>query len=341
MRLKQLIVSVDTEEEGLWGGKYAVSGNTTQNLRGLPRFQDVCAGLSAPPTYLIDAPVLEDQEAIANLKNWQDSNDCEVGAHCHPWCNPPLDQESNSLESFLCNAPADKQYAKLKWLTDEITSKLGRAPTSYRAGRYGFNRTSAEILADLGYIVDSSVLPVHEYRSQGGPDFQFANRSPYQLFKDDEHRQLLEIPVTAGFTESGFQWRRNLWIGLRKPIWKRFRLAGVADRTGLARRIKLSPEGTRMKDLIKLVDSCVEDGLSTLVLMLHSSSLATGFSPYATDEKALAALYSRLKQTVQHAVDHGFQPVTLSEAARRLVSELPSGSGNPSSLESIIPGPTN
>ncbi len=52
--------------------------------------------------------------------------------------------------------------------------RFEKPPTSYRAGRYGFDLTSAEILADLGYIVDSSVLPLHDYRRKKGPDFMMA-----------------------------------------------------------------------------------------------------------------------------------------------------------------------
>ncbi len=60
----KLIVSVDTEEEGLWGGAYRVFHNTTHNLRGLTRFQMLCERWEVAPTYLVDAPVLEDNTAV-------------------------------------------------------------------------------------------------------------------------------------------------------------------------------------------------------------------------------------------------------------------------------------
>jgi len=319
---RYLVVSVDTEEEGLWGGNYRVSGNTTRNLRGLARFQDCCERLSVPPTYLIDAPVIYDAEAIALMRRWQDAGRCEVGSHCHPWCNPPLATSApTSAETYLCNLPVEVQYEKLKWLTDRIADAVGRVPTSYRAGRYGFGPSSAGILEQLGYQVDSSVLPLHEYLSKGGPDFREASRHPFRYFGNDDERHLLEIPVTAGFTRHGYEWQRKLWIALRAKPWRRMRLAGVADYMGIGRRVKLSPEGTRLNDLKRLIDTCYRDGLDTLVLMLHSSSLVAGLSPYATDAAQLDSFYTRLSQMIKHAtIQYGYRPVTLTQCAAELTS---------------------
>lgn len=315
----QLIVSVDTEEEGLWGGVYTVHNNKTDNLRGLNRFQSLCERWRMPPTYLIDAPVLDDGIAVAQLKAWQDAGVCEVGAHCHPWCNPPIvSQSPNEFDTFLCNLPRELQFEKLNWLTCQISERFERPPTSYRAGRYGFDLTSAEILADLGYVVDSSVLPLHDYRSKKGPDFMMAQRVCYQLFSNTSHRKLIEFPVTAGFTRAGYKWRRQYWQWSRRSPWKMMRIAGLLDRLGIARRVKLSPEGTRLDDLEKLIDAVKQDGVETLVLMLHSSSLVKGLSPYARDDNMLEQLYTRLEGALRCAIDvHGFRPATLTQAAKR------------------------
>ena len=206
--VKQLVVTVDTEEEGLWGGNYPIRNCSAENLRGLPRFQATCEALGVPPTYLIDAAVLSDAQAVADLRKWQNSSLCEVGTHCHPWCNPPIASETcTSVESYLCNLPADLQRQKLAWLTDRIADSFGQAPTSYRAGRYGFSETSAAILDDLGYIVDSSVIPLHDYGQDGGPDFYDQPRRPFRYF--DDERQLMELPVTTGFTHPGVKISRQ------------------------------------------------------------------------------------------------------------------------------------
>lgn len=301
---KQFIISVDTEEEGL-------------NLRGLPRFQALCEQLGVPPTYLIDAPVLENAAAIANLRQWQTAGRCEVGSHCHPWCNPPIAAAPlRPADTFLSNLPLELQREKLGWLTARIADALGQPPTSYRAGRYGFNQTSAQVLLELGYLVDSSVLPLYDYRPQGGPDFRDSRREPHRLHCAVVGRDLLEIPVTAGFTAPGYRRRRAVWSRVRERPWKHLRGAAIADRLGIARRVKLSPEGTRLADLIALVDASVKDGIETMVLMLHSSSLVAGFSPYARDNAMLESLYDRLAGVVRYATsEYGFYGTTLTEAA--------------------------
>lgn len=335
---RMLIVSVDTEEEGLWSGGYRVQGNTTHNLRGLERFQQVCEEHAVPPTYLVDAPVLDDYEAVQNLSHWQSQNRCEVGAHCHAWCTPPiLSHKVSSKETYLSNLPPEIQHQKLAWLTTAIEKAMGKRPTSYRAGRYGFDAVSAEILNDLGYVADSSVLPMHDYRSHGGPNYLEASRTPNRYFGAESGKQLWEIPITAGFSSGKYESRRMLWKRLRNPPWRQLRLAGVADRLGITRRVKLCPEGSNSKDLKRLVDRCYHDGLTVLVLMLHSSSLVKGCSPYVSTDRHLESMYDRLIATIQHAViTYGYRPITLSQAASKLVA-LPS---NPTT-ESLPSKPGN
>jgi hypothetical protein len=41
----------------------------------------------------------------------------------------------------------------------------------YEAGRYGIGPNTALTLADLGYLVDLSVLPHTDLSARGGPEF--------------------------------------------------------------------------------------------------------------------------------------------------------------------------
>lgn len=306
----RLIVSVDTEEEGLWGGSYRVHGNTTDNLQGLERFQSCCDDLGVVPTYLIDAPVLEDQQAIQRLRNWWEGGRCEVGSHCHPWCTPPFSNlHTEAIHSYLCNLPEEIQYEKLTWLTNRISNTFSRRPLSYRAGRYGFDHISAKILDQLGYLVDSSVLPTFNYSLEGGPNYIDASPAPYWLTD-----KLLEIPITAGFTNGEFGKQVKRWNQLRSKPYTYFRAAGIADRLNLCRRLKLSPEGNSLYNLKQLADQSVREGRNNLVVMLHSSSLVPGFSPYSRTPEMLNLLYKRYRGIVQHIIEeHAAVPVTLAE----------------------------
>ena len=88
--MAHLIVTVDTEEECLWGGCYRRTGNTVENIRGVPRFQELRDRFGIQPTYLIDAPVVQDNHAVELLRRIQDDDRAEIGAHVHPWCNPSI-----------------------------------------------------------------------------------------------------------------------------------------------------------------------------------------------------------------------------------------------------------
>ena len=293
---RTISVTVDTEEEGLWSGGYPVKNCTTNNLRGLERFQDLCETYCVPPTYLIDAPVLEDALAIADLKRWHSGGRCEIGSHCHPWCNPPIITESvSNTESYICNLPEELQFEKLQWLTSRICDVFGRSPTSYRAGRYGFNESSVGSLVKLGYQLDTSVLPWFSYQESMGPCFRHYDRTPTHVTDSTGTRKLLEIPITTGFTSKGaYSLRRRFHKLIETPIGRSTKIAAVFSRIGLTRHVKLSPEGTTLGELKGLVESALNDGVNHLVLMLHSTSLLPGFSPYAKDHAGVEALYNRL-----------------------------------------------
>lgn len=317
----QLIVTIDTEEEGLWTNSFCAQP-PTDNLRGIERFQKFCEARKVLPTYLIDAPVVMDDWTVKRLRKWQEDGQCEVGAHCHPWCNPPLDGKPiTGRSTFMCNLDETAQRQKLEWLTDKIESTIGRRPTSFRAGRYGLDNIGASVLCDLGYIVDSSVLPFRSYADEGGPDFRDAQIHPYRicnsnLLESDRSGKLIEIPVTAGFTKSAFIFRNRIRRTLTETRFRHFRLAGILDRLNLIRPVKLSPEQTSTIAARQLIDAAMRDGVNVLVLMFHSSSLLPGYSPYVKTEADLEGFYRWLDDIFSYCrCQKGCQYETLTSAA--------------------------
>lgn len=316
-----ICVTVDTEEEGLWGGGFPVRNCTTENLRGLARFQILCESNSIPPTYLIDAPVLNDRRAVAELKEWMDQGRCEIGSHTHPWCNPPLVSEQvSNRESFFMNLPVELQFEKLKWLTDRISHEFGKPPVSYRAGRYGFSIASIPHLSELGYVVDSSVLPFYDYSAEEGPDFRASLRQPGWIYATNTDQVILELPISTGFSRPGFyKVRKRLWQCIGGRLGRKTKIAGLAVRLGLTRHLKLTPEGTTLGHLKGLVDGLVQDGFRHLILMLHSTSLMAGFSPYSKTPEALEDLYHRLDEILRYATEHhGFRGATLYQVSQQV-----------------------
>ncbi len=304
----RLIVTIDTEEEGLWGGRYRMTGNTVENIRGVPRFQSLCDQLGIRPVYLVDAPVVQDDRASAILGEIHAAGGCEIGTHVHPWCNPPIDEVADQRESYLCNLPESLQRAKIEWLTEAISERFGKRPVSFRAGRYGLDITGARVLAELGYRVDSSVIPFTDYSADRGPDFGNAPWQPYWVGGEDlccaaASGKLLEVPVSVGFNRSSFSRAMRCQSLLGKAPFRWLRLEGILDRSQVLKRIKLSPEQATARDMKTLIDRYCESPSAVLVMMFHSSSLVPGESPYVGDESELEEFLGRIAETCRYFLE--------------------------------------
>jgi hypothetical protein len=326
-----LLVTIDTEEEGLWRGSYRKSGNTVANLRGIPWFQTLCDSLEILPTYLVDSPVVADPDGSDLLRAYQQEGRAEVGAHLHPWCTAPFEEEVCPRNSWLQNLPQDLQRRKLQTLTDEITRVFGRPPTSFRAGRYGLGTFAATVLAEMGYLVDSSVIPFTNYSGQAGPDYSAADWKPYRvspanLLAADPAGRLLELPVSVGFNSNDFQrtWSRHRRFATGLP--RHLKLNGVLDRLRIGQRIKLSPEQASTGEMQTLIRRSLRQGAECLVLMFHSSSLVEGLSPYVSDSERFEQFRQRLTEILTYwRRTLGFPAPTMSEFASSWMLRNPSG----------------
>ena len=366
-----LVVTVDTEEEGLWSGQFVREGNRAENVAlGIPRFQELCERYGIKPTYLVDAPVLEDREAVRLLQSLAERDGCEIGAHLHPWCTPPFEEQISPDTTFLCNLKPHLQRAKIEWLTEKIQSVLGVRPTSFRAGRYGIGPVALCALQNLGYVTDSSVLPFADYTNIGGPNFTHAPVVPYLALHppsdghercdlptknpcavSDTHRipssldpmdannsfwqqaevtpdelamsGLVEVPVASGYTRWPFRRWHNLKRSLRRWGGARFRLPGLLDRLNIARYVKFSPEQANLTRLKQLADVYCAHHLPVMVMMLHSSSLVSGCSPYCRNERDLEEMYRRLESIFDYCIRRYNMPtMRLTEYARAVQPDL-------------------
>lgn len=58
------------------------------------------------------------------------------------------------------------------------------------------------------------------------------------------------------------------------------RLSGVLAKLGLLERIRLSPEGFNLRDMTRLTEQLIGQGVTLFTLSFHSPSLAPGHTPY-------------------------------------------------------------
>lgn len=321
-----LIVTIDTEEEGLWSGSFLAEGNTVENAKAIPDFQALCDNHGIKPVYLIDTPILSDEHAVRLLRGIADQARCEIGTHIHPWNTPPVQHNITPSESYLCNLTEETQLQKIRHVSNDIENKFGSRPTSFRAGRYGLDSAGAKLLADEGYEVDSSVCPFMDYSADGGPDFNDYPTKPYFVGADlkipsKEKTALLEVPVTFGFNRSNFALSKLAYDFSGHRLVRPFRLRGILDRLSVLKKLKLSPEKHNSSDLCRLVEMNIKNGNPASVMMFHSSSLLPGNTPYVKSKTDLDNFFKTLDETFDYCLKQlNMRSLSLTEFAREFHS---------------------
>jgi hypothetical protein len=308
-----LVVTVDTEEEGLWSSSYRERGNSCCNIGELPRVHEIFARLGVRPTYLVDYPVATDGAALCVLSDLARGGASEIGAHLHPWCTPPLVAGgTRPRASYAHRLPPALQEAKLTVLCRAIADGLGTPPRSYRAGRWGFDGSTVPVLERLGFAVDTSVDPLWWDPAPGGPAFVRAPQGPYRLGSSDVlqpgRSAVVEVPVSTAF--AGGRPGRVLERLARR----------LAPLPGLRRWMvragfgSLKPEIHPLARMCAVADELTARGERCLNVMFHSSSALCGATPYVADARALGAFLGRLEGLLLHVVGRlGAVPILLSE----------------------------
>ena len=125
----QFILSVDTEEEWDWSGPFPDQNFSVDNVYEIPAFQLYCQELGIKPTYLVDHAVSNNLKSAAILRELPKEH-CEIGAHLHPWVNPPFTEKTTEFLSHVINLPINSVEAKLVELIKSIQNNIGITPTS-------------------------------------------------------------------------------------------------------------------------------------------------------------------------------------------------------------------
>lgn len=315
----ELLVVIDTEEEFDWSRPFSRANVATRSIPAQAKAQTIFDRLGVVPTYAITYPVAADSVAAAFFRTLREEGRAEIGAHLHPWVNPPHREEVSRRNSYHCNLPPALERAKLETLTDAVAQAVGERPTIFKAGRYGFGASTARTLQALGYKVDCSLLPYHDLRGDGGPDFRRAPDQPYWLGAPGG---LLEVPVTTGFFGLAPSLGRAMpWVYDR--AWPaRLRLPGLLSRTGLVTRSRLTPEGVSAHEQCRLAASLVRQGTRVLSLVYHSPSLEPGHTPYVRSDDDLARFLEAIERVLLYVRDElGARIISMSQLHARMAAE--------------------
>jgi hypothetical protein len=280
----RLVVIVDSEEEFDWRKPFSRSNMGVQNMGAQFRAQEIYQRYGVIPTYAIDYPVAIQKDGYDPLLDLLNAGRCELGAQLHAWVTPPFEEEVCERNSFASNLPAGLERRKVEALTNAIEHRFGVRPLLYRAGRYGAGESTAQILDELGYEVDCSVLPGPPRASRHAPDYTGASAHPFWLAT---RRPILEIPVTVGTVGPAQVFGDKLYESIVSDVGRRLRLPGIMARAGLLNRIRLSPEGNTLEESKHLTRRFVDEGHRIFAVSYHSPSLEPGNTPYVTDQEDL------------------------------------------------------
>lgn len=312
-----LLVIVDTEEEFDWGAPLSRDGTSVTSIADLPRAHEIFDSYGIVPTYVVDYPVATTKSAYAVLRPLLETGRCEIGAHLHPWVNPPHEETVTPRNSYPGNLPPALERRKLEVLTAAIERTLSRRPVVYKAGRYGVGSATGKILEDLGYEIDASVVPHTNFGDDGGPNFV---GYPDQPFWFGEKRRLLEIPLTRVFC--GVAARAGPWLYPRVSgrLGRMCHLPGISARLGLLERIPLTPEGVDHAAHRRLMRSLLRRGHKVFSLTYHSPSLGVGHTPYVRAQQDLESLLATMDRFFRFFLEDCRGQFTTPTALHRLLS---------------------
>lgn len=289
------VVSIDTEEEMEWGKGFKRHNEcTVENIKYLDPLHQIFRKHGVKATYLITYPITQNADSVKILKSYRDEGLGEIGAHLHPWCNPPYEERLCVENTFTHNLPEQLQYDKQKVLTNQIAQKFGQKPVSFRAGRYGFDEKFIPILESFDYQVDSSVVPYRLAKREYEPDFGYMpDISPYHLNHENMRKTgnspVLELPITIGFTQPVPKWIEKKYIylpdvGIRKAI-------RLLMNTNLN---WLRPSYASLEEMKQLTHTMAARNMPVLNMMFHSNELMPKGSKYNKTAEDVTSYLAKL-----------------------------------------------
>lgn len=302
---RHFMVFVDTEEEFDWLAGVDRSRTQVTATAGMARCHAMLAAAGICPVYLTDYPVIDSDAASDLIGRWLADGTADIGAHLHPWVNPPHEEVVSAANSFAGNLPEALERAKLTSLCERMEERLGVRPTAYRAGRYGVGPNTARILIELGFRLDCSIRSRFDYSAAGGPDFTSMPVQPYRL---DDEGSLIELPLSTAYV-GGF---RSLGASLHRWASVVPKAPAALARSGLFARTPLTPEGVTARQCVAAIDALLDCETPLLSFSFHSPTTEPGHTPYVRDASALEDFYRWWDVVLDHLVRRSVEPLSLS-----------------------------
>jgi peptidoglycan/xylan/chitin deacetylase (PgdA/CDA1 family) len=265
--------------------------------------------------------VARDAESARLLREAASGGD-EIGAHLHAWETPPEGPGDGTARPYIYEYEPGLRLAKLRALTETLTEVFGAPPVSYRAGRWGLDALELRHLASLGYHVDTSIVPGHDFsrsvgRSRSGPDFRrYLTGGLVHPWRDEG---IWEVPASA--TTIGTVGGTGVGAALARACWRRSDplrrgVEAFCRKAGLCDLVWVRPLAHPRAALAAAAAALVARGAPVLNVMFHSSEAFEGTSPKSRTALEVDRFYGDLEAIVLAARAAGpVEARTLREVA--------------------------
>lgn len=184
--MKKILFTIDTE--GPRGSNPVLTqiyGKTDDNeYYGIPKIIDIFDSYNIKGLFFVDIPEIWDYgyEKIRDVLRYIIDKGHDVGMHIHPHHIP------GESRQFLFEYSKEEQRNIIKLCTDKYVEICGEMPKSFRAGKYGANYETLEIIEELGYKYDFSEFYSNKWCGLS-PDLAYVLPQKY--------KNIVEIPVTV------------------------------------------------------------------------------------------------------------------------------------------------
>ncbi|HST74484.1 MAG TPA: glycosyltransferase [Acetobacteraceae bacterium] len=279
-----LVTIIDAEEAFDWGLPFSRSAIDVTSMGHQGPAHRIFERYGIVPLYAVDYPVTTQEAGAAPLRELLQDRLCDIGTQLHPWVTPPYLEDVTARNSYPGSLPLTLEFEKIRLMTEAIEDAFGVRPQIYRAGRYGAGPRTGDILKHLGYLVDSSVMPVWSFAGQEGPDYTMLPAKPYWI---DPEQTVLEMPGSAAIVGHLSDLRGNLRHAVFSGFGERIGIPSVMARLRCLERIKLTPEAITIPEAKRLVRHMLAHDHKVFVLTYHTPSLVPGNTPYVRTQEDL------------------------------------------------------
>ena len=266
-------VSLDVEEEGLFGGHYEITSPSLENISFLPKLIPLSRQFRLPLTLFCAYSVFSNSRACKTLDYMRENCAVEIGAHLHHWNTPPLENGKSGAPERTHLLKPELLNARLNTLLEAAEKYLGYPATSFRMGRWDLKAPILELLAARGIKTDSSICPLRCF--PGGPNHFLAPVKPYWRITGAGKILVAPITQTPVFASLAHCWHS---FAQKKPaMLDKFHFFGA-----------LSPNPFWHGNAVMRMAArkLVAEGGNILNMFWHSSEIMPGGSPQTPNQSA-------------------------------------------------------